>query len=233
MTRRPLLVLDAGIFNAGAPFLVPRLTERPVLVRRLIEEAIDLAPSAVAGVVISGSAASVFDESIPWMRPLIDWVGEATAKQVPTLGCCFGHQVLGAVAGAPVVLREVAEVGYLPVDLDPSDPLLGALGPRIVPFVSHADEVLPAPGIEVLGRSAACAVHALRLPGRPAWGVQFHLEYPREEQERVLTYRAAKHPELGLDPQLAARAPDLEPLAESLFRRFQALVDVWEGATPG
>jgi GMP synthase-like glutamine amidotransferase len=127
----------------------------------------------------------------------------------------------------------VAEVGYLPVELDADDALLGALGPRVVPFVSHADEVLPAPGIQVLGRSAACAVHALRLPGRPAWGVQFHLEYPREEQERVLTYRAARHPELGLDPRQAALAPDLEPQATALFQRFQALVDVWEGVSPG
>lgn len=158
------------------------------------------------------------------MAEVIQVVRDAVDRDMPVLGCCFGHQLLAvAAAGDEVVHQtEQPEVGYLPIDKLAPDPVLDILGDRFVAFVTHSDAVRPSPAFEVLARSAACPVHALRLPGKKAWGVQFHVEYPREEQERILRYRAEKHPELGLDPdRMLEVAPDTSDHARRLFSSFE------------
>lgn len=55
----------------------------------------------LAGVVILGSASSMNDE-LPWQAELGDWVEARMRDGVPTLGLCFGHQLIAARFGAPV-----------------------------------------------------------------------------------------------------------------------------------
>ena len=225
--RRPLLLLDAYVDAEGAPYYLPWFEQRRVQTIHVTRAPIDVSPGDVAGVVISGSKASVNDPD-PWIGDVAAWVRAAVEEDVPVLGCCFGHQMVAhACLGKGAVVRmERAEVGYPEVTIHRPDPLVEPLGPSLAVFASHEDEVVVQPGLEVLASSPACAVHAMRIRGHRAWGVQFHVEYPPDEEARILRYRAERHPELGLDPDaLLRRAPDTARTARLLFTQFLDLVD--------
>jgi GMP synthase (glutamine-hydrolysing) len=181
-------------------------------------------PTGYAGVVVTGSAASM-REAPPWVGGALDTLQRALHADIPVLGCCFGHQLLAAAAAddeAVVRRRSEPELGYLEIMRTPqADRVVGALPERFRTFVSHEDEVAPHSAYEILATSEACEVHALRVPGRRAWGVQFHVEYPRKEEERILRYRRVKHPDVAPDPdEELARAADTDPLARALFSAF-------------
>lgn len=222
-----LLLLDCYLDRPGGqgffrPWLAP---EDPVVVS-LSSEPIPFRPDEVDAVVITGSRGSIVHPE-PWMVEAGAWLREAVALDVPILGCCFGHQLLAwAMLGADAVETAPGpEVGFPTIHRLQSDPLLDALPTDFATYVSHEDQVRPVAGLTVLARSDACAVHALRVPGCRAWGVQFHVEYPREEQLRILRYRAERHPDLRLDPEaMLATAPDTAPQATALFGRFLQLV---------
>jgi GMP synthase (glutamine-hydrolysing) len=218
-----VLLIDCYIDDAGSGRFFQPIVRADLDVVRVPFEPLTLRPAEVDAVVVSGSRASANDDE-PWVHRSRDFLAEAVASDVPILGVCFGHQLLAAAVGGSVRQRAHAEVGFLPVDLAP-DPLLASIGPDLLPFVSHGDEVVASPHLQVLGRSEACDVQAFRVPGRRAWGVQFHLEYDREEQERILVYRAETDPGLGLDPAAEmARGHDTTAQGRRLFDRFLELV---------
>ena len=51
--------------------------------------------------VITGSKQSVY-EDLPWLPPLVTFVGDAMAQQRPVIGICFGHQLLAHFFGGEV-----------------------------------------------------------------------------------------------------------------------------------
>ncbi|MDA3015366.1 MAG: type 1 glutamine amidotransferase [Actinomycetota bacterium] len=53
------------------------------------------------GVMISGSKAGVYEDHA-WLPGLFDTVRAGIDAQVPTIGVCFGHQVVAAALGAEV-----------------------------------------------------------------------------------------------------------------------------------
>lgn len=217
-----VLLIDCYIDDAGSRrFFEPLIDASLTVVRPPVVGGMKSVGS-VDAVVISGSRASANDEDA-WVRDTVGWVREAVGSDVPVLGVCFGHQVLAAAVGGQVRQRDRAEVGFLPVALA-DDPLLSAVPSPLLPFVSHGDEVVPDGPFQVLGRSDACAVQALRVPGKRAWGTQFHLEYSLDEQERILRYRAETHPELGLDVDAElARQRDTTGDGRALMQRFLTL----------
>ncbi len=217
-----VLLLDCYTEDTPAADYFLPLLEADVDVVWLPREPLVVAPTEVDAVVVTGSKASANDDE-PWIHGARAFLTEALAADVPVLGVCFGHQLLATAAGGTVRQRPEPEVGFLPVQLDPH-PLFDGLGPELLTYESHGDEVAPGPAIQVLGRSRRCEVQALQVPGKRAWGVQFHLEYDHAEQLRVLLYRAEAYPELALDVEAEmARRRDTRPDARRLFARFLAL----------
>lgn len=223
LTDRPLLLLDCYVDPDGAGrFFDPWLAGAPRRRVHLVAGERPDRPEAYSGVVITGSSASVYDQE-PWSEEALGWIRGAVAAGVPVLGVCYGHQLLGEALGGPGTVRRAAgpEVGYHTVRLRRGDPLFDALPEQFTTFMTHNDEVVARPGFEVWGDSDACALQALRVPGRPVWGVQFHVEYPPEEQLRLLRMREARHPDLGYDAaaMFGART-ETAPQARALFGRF-------------
>ena len=55
----------------------------------------------VEGIVITGSAAGVYDD-LPWLDPLRDFIRRAYEARTPMLGICFGHQIMADALGGDV-----------------------------------------------------------------------------------------------------------------------------------
>jgi GMP synthase (glutamine-hydrolysing) len=131
---------------------------------------------AVRGVIILGSAASVY-ENLPWQRPLEDWLRPVIDRGIPVLGCCYGHQMLACMLGGTVgyvneeklKLKGVRRVRILENDL------FQVGETRLI--VTHAEMVktLP-PNSRILARSDEIAIDGFMHENKPVFGFQSHPE---------------------------------------------------------
>jgi GMP synthase (glutamine-hydrolysing) len=176
-------------------------------------------PSSLAGVVVTGSAASV-TERTPWMLRAEAYLRALAASRVPTLGICFGHQLLGQALGGEVIRNPRGrEIGTVDLEVVADDPLLAAARPPLLANTVHVDTVavLP-PGARVLGRTAL-EPHAVVRFAESAWGVQFHPEADAEILRDTIDVRRDLLAREGLDPDtLIARASDAAAGASTLLR---------------
>lgn len=119
--------------------------------------------------VLLGSAHGVYETAIPWIAAQRGMVAARLAARQPTIGICFGAQMLAVAAGGEVarIASGAFHRGWLGI-AEASEPALAGPWPRW-----HGDTITPPPGAEVLARDAG-TVQAFALPN--AIGVQFHPE---------------------------------------------------------
>jgi GMP synthase (glutamine-hydrolysing) len=134
--------------------------------------------------VLGGAMGADDDAEHHWLGPTKQLVRDAVAAQVPVLGVCLGHQLIGSALGGRVVRnprgRQAAlvAVGWEPEAAD--DPLLGSLS-QVVRAVHWNDDIvaeLP-PGAVRLASAPGGEVQAARH-APTAWGVQCHPEADAE-----------------------------------------------------
>ena len=176
-----------------------------------------------AALVITGSPESVASRA-PWILAAERAVASVVEAGIPTLGICFGHQLLGQALGGFVEPNPRGrEIGSVELALVADDPLLV---PREGPFVanmSHRDSVtrLPA-GARVLARTELEPHAAVRF-GELAWGVQFHPEFDGDIMRGYIEARRDTLRNEGLDPDALAAvdAPDAARVLETFARLAQ------------
>lgn len=110
-------------------------------------------------------------------------VSYVLANNIPTLGVCFGHQIIGQMHGGMVTNdREQAKMGAYEVVLTEEgkrDPLFSALPEKFFAQYAHKDSVTNMPeGATLLASSTMCRFAALRY-GKRVHTVQFHPEVLR------------------------------------------------------
>lgn len=125
-------------------------------------------------VVPLGARWPVYDEALrrTWVGAEMQMLRDAAAAGVPTLGVCFGGQLLAQAFGGTVARSARPEIGWYDVMSDDESLLPG--GPW---FQWHFDTFTLPPGATEIARTAN-ASQAFVL-GR-ALGLQFHPELDRE-----------------------------------------------------
>ena len=136
----------------------------------------------VAGVVLSGGPASVYSEGAPYADPAI------FRSSIPTLGICYGYQLMVKAHGGDVGRAERREYGRASVKVVDGGGLFDGLGAdRLVCWMSHSDSATKIPPtMKVLASSSNSPYAAVRVSGAPQFGVQFHPEVSHTERGQEL-----------------------------------------------
>ncbi len=141
----------------------------------------DVSVDAYDGVVISGSTASVYDER-PWIDDQLELVRSLRDREIPTLGVCFGHQLVNAALGGTVE-GDRRRATFVEMETVLEDEILAGVDP-IVP-VLHGDLVVECGGgMETTARTDYSDHFCTRHREAPIWSVQFHPEFTERVRDR-------------------------------------------------
>ena len=120
--------------------------------------------------ILSGGPASVYAEGAPRVDPAIFGLG------IPTLGICYGMQLLALDLGGRVDRTGTSEFGKTELRVEESELFHDLPGEQTV-WMSHRDSVVaPSSGARVVAGSASTPIAAFEDPEARIYGVQFHPE---------------------------------------------------------
>jgi GMP synthase (glutamine-hydrolysing) len=164
-----VLVLD---FGGQYSQLIARRVREARVYSELVSHratAAEIARRNPAALILSGGPASVYAEGAPRCDPAIFELG------VPTLGICYGMQLLALELGGRVDRTGSGEFGKAVLRLT------GALGKDLpeeqTVWMSHRDSVVAPPaGAEVTASTATTPIGAFEDLARDLYGIQFHPE---------------------------------------------------------
>jgi len=141
----------------------------------------------VEKIILSGGPGSVYAGNNGLSGVIVKKVLAGELER-PLLGICYGHQLIGYVAGAKVAKGVNAEYGVSEISVDEPDRLFMDVPRRFNAWVSHFDEVKETPrGFAALAHSDTCAIEAMRHAEMEVFGVQFHPEvWHTDHGERIL-----------------------------------------------
>ena len=167
---RPVLVVDLGGQYS-------QLIARRVRECRVFSELVGhtISPEAVRArnpyaLILSGGPASVYAEDAPHVDPRIFELG------IPTLGICYGMQLMALDLGGRVDRTGVSEFGKTELHAEASR-LFRDTPPEQTVWMSHRDSVVAPPaGATVVAGSPSTPIAAFEAPERNLYGVQFHPE---------------------------------------------------------
>ncbi len=170
--ERPVLVLDLG--GQYAQLIARRVRECRVY-SELVPHSITAAEARARNpraLVLSGGPASVYAEGAPKVDPELFSLG------VPSLGICYGMQLMAQELGGSVDRTGVSEFGKTEVRADAGgSALFSGLPEEQTGWMSHRDSVTAPPeGSRVTAGSPAAPIAAFEAPERGLYGVQFHPE---------------------------------------------------------
>ena len=181
-SQSPVLVVD---FGAQYAQLIARRVREAGVYSELVPHtatAAEIAEKNPVGIILSGGPSSVYEEGAPKLDAGVFELG------VPTLGICYGFQVMAKTLGGEVANTGLREYGATDATIVTDNVLLAGQPVDQNVWMSHGDQVSAAPdGFEVLARTAATPVAAFANDARKLYGVQWHPEVKHSDHgQRVL-----------------------------------------------
>jgi len=183
-SKKTIMVIDPGVHTPELDTfnLISKLSDIPCTYHLPAMFGFDSFPihaSDIAGIVVLGSAASVYD-NLAWQRPLESFVAKMIDAGVPVLGCCYGLQMLAFMYGA--------KVGYVQAS---KEKLKGVRRVKIMGnhvwdtsvrsvIVTHAEMLTEIPAeFSLLATSDQVPIEGIYHKKKPVFGFQFHPEATR------------------------------------------------------
>jgi GMP synthase (glutamine-hydrolysing) len=150
------------------------------------------ADGQLKGIILSGSHASVYEESTDNAPAAVFELG------VPVLGICYGMQTMAQQLGGKVESGHQREFGYAEVRARGHTALLKDIADFHTPeghgmlkvWMSHGDKVteLP-PGFKLMASTPSCPIAGMADEERRFYAVQFHPEVTHTVQGRAMLER--------------------------------------------
>jgi GMP synthase (glutamine-hydrolysing) len=143
----------------------------------------------VKGLILSGSPSSVRDKDYP--NPPLD----TYLRQMPTLGVCYGAQLLAHEAGGNVLPSTIREYGRARLsELDTHSRLMKELTPGSQVWMSHGDTIKSVPeDFEILASTDTVKVAAYKIRDREIYGIQFHPEVTHSTEGKTILRNFVVH----------------------------------------
>ena len=133
-----------------------------------VEQMLAKRPKAI---ILSGGPASVYEPGAPPAPAGLFAAG------VPTLGICYGFQLMARDLGGTVAGSDIAEYGRTPLAVVETGTLFGGLPAAQSVWMSHRVTCnAPPAGFVVTARTDSAPVAAMEDAARGLYGVQFHPE---------------------------------------------------------
>jgi len=176
VTHETVVVLDFG--SQYTQLIARRLRELSIFSEILPYDtpAEEVGRRQPVGVILSGGPRSVAEPGAPRIDPGIFALG------APTLGICYGMQLMTDTLGGEVGRAPHREYGHAVVTLVDGSPLFADVPASVRVWASHGDFVAAAPpGFEVIATSANAPVAGMQDPGRRLYGILFHPEVAHTE----------------------------------------------------
>ena len=176
-------------------------------------------------IIISGSEESIINER-DWIDQEMKLVRRIMDKNIPTLGICFGHQLIArALLGLKVVRKaKKPEIGWKQVTLHIENPLFAGLENEFFIYNSHFDEVCNlTDDFEILASSNLCQVQAYQIKNKPMWGVQFHPEIDMESGKKFIMDLSRMFPHLKEELERSIIEARESGISEIFFSNFYSL----------
>jgi len=195
---------------------------------------IDVGDAAFAGVdlvapdllIMMGGPMGVYEQArYPWIACQLRRLARRLEADRPTLGVCFGSQMMAAALGARVYAGAVKEVGFAPVALTEggaASPLRHVAGAAVLHW--HGDTFDLPDGAERLAETAAYPNQAFRR-GKRQLALQFHAEMGEDPRIDAWLEDGAYIAAAGTTPQVV-RA-DHDRLGGQAVKAGRAMIAEW------
>lgn len=127
---------------------------------------------SVKGVIISGAPILITEiDTTPYLEKF-NWI---LNSDLPILGICFGHQIIGLLHGAyGTKMKEDRD--WQVVEHYEECPLFDKLPTEVSMMQDHCETISIPPGFELVASSDACVNECMQHLTKPIFGVQFHPE---------------------------------------------------------
>jgi GMP synthase (glutamine-hydrolysing) len=148
----------------------------------------DIAALEPAGIILSGGPSSIYDEGAPQLDPaVLDLPGRN--GPVPVLGICYGLFAMAKASGGSVARADRREFGRARLKLEADSRLFAGVPEDTTVWMSHGDRLTEVPDhYDIVASTANAPTAAIRVKGRPHYGVQFHPEVVHTEHgTRILS----------------------------------------------
>lgn len=177
-------------------------------------------PKDFDGYVITGSPASVNDDSLPWVGALLDFIRAVDAARQPLIGLCFGHQAVARALGGQVARNAAGwGLGTAPTHWQRTRPWMQPAQSTTTLMAAHNEQVTRMPeGAECLGGSDFSPIGSMQI-GQHIWTTQYHPEMPQVFMQALLGYLDDK---LDIDTMARAHGSLQQAADVPLFGQWMA-----------
>lgn len=162
--------------------------------------------ASLDGIVITGSAAGVYDKHYSWMEPLRAFIRTAYQARTPMLGICFGHQIMADALGGDVRKSEKGwGLGRHTYNVAARPAFLRTEAPALRIACSHQDQVIAPPAeAQVFLASSFTPNAGLVYRNGAAISLQPHPEFLDDYTLALAELRRGKAPDEVVDTAVSS-----------------------------